>query len=87
MSAEDSPQNDNRQPDDTPSDDVWVELKRGSEGVSLTVYKRVDGETQVVDESWWTWNEFRTTDTSDTNGSTTTLSATPSDQSSAESIA
>ena len=43
---------------DAQEDDVWVELKRGSEGVSLSVYESVGGETNVIDEAWWTWAEF-----------------------------
>jgi hypothetical protein len=39
--------------------EVWTELDRDHEGVSLTVYEEYeDGETVVRDESWWTWAEF-----------------------------
>lgn len=40
------------------TDDVWVELKRGTEGVGLSVYESIDGETNVIDEAWWTWAGF-----------------------------
>lgn len=45
------------------TNDVWVELKRGSEGVSLTVYEQTDDNIEVVDETWWTWAEFTGIDT------------------------
>jgi hypothetical protein len=37
---------------------IWTEIKRGTEGVAATVYKREDGQTTVEDEAWWTWAEF-----------------------------
>lgn len=46
--------------------DVWVELKRGPDGVSLTAYrKHEDGHVDVVDEAWWTWPEFTGIETMD----------------------
>lgn len=29
-------------------------LKRGSEDVSINIYASVDGETNVINEAWWT---------------------------------
>lgn len=38
---------------------MWAELKRGNEGVSVTLYELdMDGDPAVVDEAWWTWAEF-----------------------------
>jgi hypothetical protein len=65
---------------DAQEDDVWVELKRGSEGVSLSVYESVDGETNVVDEAWWTWVGFAGVDPEDLPdgiSETTKLDANP----------
>ena len=39
--------------------EVWVNLKRGTEGVSISVCKSLaDGSVEVIDEAWWTWSEF-----------------------------
>jgi hypothetical protein len=65
---------------DAQEDDVWVELKRGSEGVSLSVYESVDGETNVIDEAWWTWAGFADVDPEDLPdgiSETTKLDASP----------
>ncbi|MFD1570125.1 MULTISPECIES: hypothetical protein [Haloferacaceae] len=57
---------------------IWTEIKRGTEGVSATVYKRENGQTTTVDETWWTWAEFTGISTQDlpiSRGGTTRLEA------------
>lgn len=66
--------------EDANGDDVWVELKRGSEGVSLCIYESVGGETNVIDGAWWTWAEFagvNSEDLPDEISGTTKLNANP----------
>lgn len=66
MSSENtSPAEEASEAQDAIGSDVWVELKRGSEGVNLSVYESVDGETEVLDETWWTWSEFAGIDSED----------------------
>lgn len=66
MSSENtSPAEEASEAQDATDRDVWVELKRGSEGVSLSVYESVGGETEVLDEAWWTWSEFAGIDSED----------------------
>lgn len=36
----------------------WTELKRTSEGVSFTLYEQDGDRVSIVDETWWTWDEF-----------------------------
>lgn len=64
--------------DDGPDPSIWTEIKRGTEGVSATVYKREGGETKTIDEAWWTWAEFTGISTQNlpiSRGGTTRLEA------------
>lgn len=75
-----SPAEEASESQDTTDSEVWVELKRGSEGVSLSVYESANGETEVLDETWWTWAEFAGVDAQDLPSEvseTTKLNANP----------
>lgn len=49
--------------------ECWTEVKRTSEGVSITLYREgPDGRPDVVDEQWWTWPEFLQTEIGDLLG-------------------
>jgi hypothetical protein len=67
----------------TNEDGVWIELKRGTEGVSLAVYRIVKDHVSVVDETWWTWEEFTgiaATELPISTEGTTTLGAVPNSE-------
>jgi hypothetical protein len=47
--------------------DEWTEIKRGPEGISVSLYQQsLDGEVTVADEWWSTWDEIDAVSKSDT---------------------
>lgn len=45
---------------------IYTELKRGTEGVNVSLYEELpSGQVNVLDEAWYTWAEFTGIDTQD----------------------
>lgn len=91
MEANTAEEGDTASTEQDESPEIWAEIKRGTEGVSATVYKSLeDGAVDVVDETWWSWAEFTGITTQElpiSRGGTTRLDAAgPEDLLTAETV-
>lgn len=83
METETTEETDSDEPTIEQTPEVWVNLKRGTEGVSVSVCKSLtDGSVEIIDEAWWTWSEFTGISTRDlqiSRGGTTRLDVGPAE--------